>query len=278
VEIWDNAADLVNRIAAAYHGRRLSHALLLVADCGQVARELGEAVVRIFLPPRSPDLLRLEPEGKSWQITADAARMAQGHVYKTSCGAVGVRVVLIQEANRLHRTAANAMLKAVEEPPFGVFFVLTTDRLGDILPTLRSRCSTFHNRGGGTWMLPEPLQAWMEDFRHLCQERRSRASRILDGHALLSRLIAALDALCPRDRSVGDGEMVRRCHLLALLAGCGEVFFTTALDSSTAERNGRKKAVLRLERQIATVDLAKTLLAVNCPEMAVLESVLFAAD
>ena len=50
------------------------------------------------------------------------------------------RVVIIDPADDLERSAANALLKALEEPPTGTFFLLVSHRAGRLLPTIRSRC------------------------------------------------------------------------------------------------------------------------------------------
>jgi DNA polymerase-3 subunit delta' len=50
------------------------------------------------------------------------------------------RVVIIDPADDLEKSAANALLKSLEEPPEGTFFLLVTHRIGRLLPTLRSRC------------------------------------------------------------------------------------------------------------------------------------------
>ncbi len=52
----------------------------------------------------------------------------------------GARVVVLAPAESLTAPAANALLKLLEEPPFGFFFVLVSNSLGDVLPTIRSRC------------------------------------------------------------------------------------------------------------------------------------------
>ena len=52
----------------------------------------------------------------------------------------GRRVVLISPAEAMNRSAANAILKALEEPNPGVLFVLVTDDFDGLLPTIRSRC------------------------------------------------------------------------------------------------------------------------------------------
>ncbi|NLR75359.1 DNA polymerase III subunit delta' [Leeia aquatica] len=52
----------------------------------------------------------------------------------------GLRVVLLEAADRLNSYAANALLKTLEEPPERVMFLLVSDQLHRVLPTIRSRC------------------------------------------------------------------------------------------------------------------------------------------
>jgi DNA polymerase-3 subunit delta' len=50
------------------------------------------------------------------------------------------RVVVIDPAHELNDTAANVILKTLEEPPAGTHFVLITATASALLPTIRSRC------------------------------------------------------------------------------------------------------------------------------------------
>jgi len=50
------------------------------------------------------------------------------------------KVVTIASAHRMNSRAANALLKMLEEPPEFARFVLTTDTISQIKPTIRSRC------------------------------------------------------------------------------------------------------------------------------------------
>lgn len=50
------------------------------------------------------------------------------------------RVVIVDPADDLEKSAANALLKSLEEPPKGTFFLLVAHRIGSLLPTIRSRC------------------------------------------------------------------------------------------------------------------------------------------
>ncbi len=48
--------------------------------------------------------------------------------------------IVIQKADSLSQACANSLLKVLEEPPSGYYFLLTAERLDDLLPTIRSRC------------------------------------------------------------------------------------------------------------------------------------------
>ena len=52
----------------------------------------------------------------------------------------GWRVVVLEDADRLTESAANALLKAIEEPGTRTVWLLCVPTLHDVLPTIRSRC------------------------------------------------------------------------------------------------------------------------------------------
>ena len=50
------------------------------------------------------------------------------------------RVALVRPAEDMNPSAANALLKGIEEPPTGAMFILVAHRPARLLPTIRSRC------------------------------------------------------------------------------------------------------------------------------------------
>jgi DNA polymerase-3 subunit delta' len=50
------------------------------------------------------------------------------------------RIVVIEDADRLTDSAANALLKVIEEPGLRTIWLLCAPTLTDVLPTIRSRC------------------------------------------------------------------------------------------------------------------------------------------
>jgi DNA polymerase-3 subunit delta' len=52
------------------------------------------------------------------------------------------RAIIIDPADDMERNASNALLKSLEEPPRGTYFLLVSHRPSRLLPTIRSRCRT----------------------------------------------------------------------------------------------------------------------------------------
>ena len=92
-----------------------------------------------------PDFKRLErlPKASSEElarsITVDQVRGLQP-LFATTPSLSPRRVVLIDAIDDLERSAANALLKNLEEPPAGTIFLLVSHAPGRLLPTIRSRC------------------------------------------------------------------------------------------------------------------------------------------
>lgn len=72
-------------------------------------------------------------------ITVNQIRALADFVSLTSHQS-GRRIILIAPAEQLNLNAANGLLKMLEEPPDQTIFLLVTNQLSRILPTVRSRC------------------------------------------------------------------------------------------------------------------------------------------
>ncbi|MEY2621372.1 MAG: putative polymerase delta prime subunit [Pseudomonadota bacterium] len=77
----------------------------------------------------------------SKEIRVDAVRQMVAFTQTTHLGQRG-QVVMIHPADRLNHVTANSLLKTLEEPPGETRFVLTTDAVHQLLPTIRSRCQS----------------------------------------------------------------------------------------------------------------------------------------
>lgn len=149
---------------AAISSERMHHAWLLAGAKGLGKRDFARAAAKelverggALVPDVSahPDILILDhlpanddeakkkADGKPYQtkrnITVDQIRgMIRRLATKPTLGSR--RAIIIDPADDLEKGAVNALLKALEEPPAGTYFLLIADQPGRLLPTIRSRC------------------------------------------------------------------------------------------------------------------------------------------
>lgn len=89
-------------------------------------------------PASHPDFYLIEPDEKG-TIKIDPLRNLKKNLMKAPLEAP-LKVVLIDSAGDMTPQAANSLLKVLEEPPPLTLFILITQALYGILPTIRSRC------------------------------------------------------------------------------------------------------------------------------------------
>ena len=88
------------------------------------------------LPKRDTDKPDVELERS---IKIDQVRALIGRL-STKPALSERRVIVVDAIDDLERSAANALLKSLEEPPQGTIFLLVSHAPGRLLPTIRSRC------------------------------------------------------------------------------------------------------------------------------------------
>ena len=90
-----------------------------------------------------------EPAGKSKSSKAPSKEIkieqirALSDFMNISTHRQGLRVVVLYPAEALNMPASNALLKTLEEPPPGTVFLLASNGLDRLLPTILSRCRKF---------------------------------------------------------------------------------------------------------------------------------------
>lgn len=96
---------------------------------------------KLFSAGSHPDLYHLTiPEDKK-VIPVDSVRdLIQWSVLNSQFN--GKKVVIIEPAEAMNRSAANSLLKTLEEPVSDTIIILLTQKKQALLPTIRSRCQT----------------------------------------------------------------------------------------------------------------------------------------
>ena len=96
------------------------------------------------------------------------------------------RVVVMEDADRMTESAANALLKAIEEPGARTVWLLCAPTLHDILPTIRSRCRHLQLRTPST----QDVTAVLENRDGISPAMADFAARVSQGHIGRARYIA----------------------------------------------------------------------------------------
>jgi len=86
-----------------------------------------------------PDLTWVVPSGAHEILVSDIDEPVVAAATRTPFESTR-RVFVIEGADQLGDESANRLLKTLEEPASFVHLILITDRLADVLPTIRSRC------------------------------------------------------------------------------------------------------------------------------------------
>lgn len=134
------------QILNLHSSSKLAHAILLdgggsAAFKSQLANEIAREILQITAE-FVPDLMVVEKDEGKKEINVAKAREIGEFLNQTAVGAVG-KVVIIDSACELNRSAANAILKILEEPQQNNFFILISNNISRILSTIRSRCQIF---------------------------------------------------------------------------------------------------------------------------------------
>lgn len=92
-------------------------------------------------------------------------------------------IIIISEVEKMRKEASNTFLKLLEEPPPEVVFILTTNNVNALLPTIISRCQ--HIRMSP--LRPEEVEAGLQTFEKVSQTDARFLSRITNGNYSAAR-------------------------------------------------------------------------------------------
>ncbi len=196
----DNLTDSFESIRKGHEAGRLAHAYVIAGSPRGEGYTFAESVLKLILCTSAtkpcgtcddclrvvakthPDVLFVEPEGKGRQIKIEEHMRPLLQQMAQTSYAGGWKVGVILYADRMNDTAANSLLKTLEEPAPRTLFLLVTDSAQSLPPTILSRCqrvvlSVGQQKADGPWQA-----AMMDVLRGMGQggalERLSLAGRI----------------------------------------------------------------------------------------------------
>ena len=224
---------------AALVGERMHHAWLLTgkAGLGKTAFALAAAhelvgggaaadrhpdILLLTYGPRTKEDEKKRDDGKPFEL-ARSIRIGQIRDIQrrlTTRPTLGERrAVIIDPADDLESPAANALLKSLEEPPVGTYFLLVSHSPAQLLPTIRSRCRTLRFPAIGDEQLDRLLADYASDAS--ADERAAAVSAAAGSPgAALAFVEMGLANVARTMRSIrdsGDADFTSRGELTGLI-------------------------------------------------------------
>ncbi len=215
MSVWDRlrgsrAAEVVaNQIARG----EITHAWLLIGPAGSGKEPTAVSIAAALncreqpfagcgecssclrtLRHRHPDVHHIAPEGPI--IPVDVVRETIIPEANRSPFEGAYQVFVIEEADRMHPAAQNALLKTLEEPQPHTVFVLISDRPEELLETVHSRCRVIRLDPVAEERIVELLEQ-----EGATSERALLAARISEGDLETARALAFDSDAIERRRS-----------------------------------------------------------------------------
>jgi DNA polymerase-3 subunit delta' len=177
---------------------------------------------RLALHDQHPNEFLIEPEGRD--IHVDTIRDEVWHPAYRTAPEPGRKVFLIREADRLSPSAADTLLKVLEEPPADAVFLLLSARAHELPETIWSRCHVVTFTALSEAFVVDQLVA-----EGVAGERARLVARLAGGNLGRARRMAVdADGLAFRDTAVRALELCAEGPAGAL--GAAELVVAAAAD------------------------------------------------
>jgi len=157
----------------------------------------GEDYDRVFFS-QHPDVGLVVPFKRNLRVGAirDLEREANFRPYEA-----GVRVFIVDDADKMNDAASNALLKTLEEPPATSHIILIAARADRLLPTIRSRCQIMRFAPVSS----EEIEALLLAGGHFSPEDAALAARVSGGS--IARALDTVPASFRTQRSLMLGAL-----------------------------------------------------------------------
>lgn len=177
-------------------------------------------IARLVEAGSHPDLRWLERqpkekgEGLARNVTVSQVR-SLGDLFELTPALSPWRAVVIDSIDDLEKSAANALLKMLEEPPANCLFLLVSHAPGRLLPTIRSRCRRLDFQALSDDAMTSILARRLPELK---DSQRQRIVEVAGGSAGRAIALAELDLVALEEAAMrilreGDPTNGRRSDL-----------------------------------------------------------------
>ncbi|MDO4535561.1 MAG: DNA polymerase III subunit delta' [Clostridium perfringens] len=136
--------EVINSFKNALNNNSVSHAHLIIGEDGigksLVAKEFAMSILGVEKDKDYIDIIEYRTDKESFGI--DYVRKIIDEANKKPYE-FNKKIIIVYNGEKLTTQAQNAFLKTIEEPPKGVFIIITSSSSEGILDTIKSRCQIY---------------------------------------------------------------------------------------------------------------------------------------
>ena len=181
-----------------------------------------------------PDVEIIRTEGLSIKVE-EVRELLTRVAWAPSMG--GWRVVVMEDADRLTESAANALLKAIEEPGTRTVWLLCAPTLHDVLTTIRSRCRHLQLRTPSL----EAVTNVLINRDHIAPGMADFAARVSQGHIGRAKYLATNESVRSNRKTIMQLPLQLGSLAAAFLAAQTLVDLATTEANATSDERDEKE-------------------------------------
>jgi DNA polymerase III subunit delta' len=214
--------------------------------CAQQQKPCGQCkCCRLGQTRKHPDIYLVKPEQSGEAIKIEQIRDMHQLVF-TSPQVANKRIIIISPAEKMNLSAANALLKVLEEPPACVIFLLIAEQISTLPLTIISRCQLWR------FSCAETLGT---DYLTVAEGHEKLPEIIQD----LAELVANRVSVCALAEKWSNYELENLLWLIYLL---NAQMIDYQLNSHRDKRNGTEP-LYQLSQNFQPIDLFRQLDQIN---------------
>jgi|GEM_PF-245417 len=153
-----------------------------------------------------------------------------------SAGDSGWQIVIVYRAEKMNDASSNAMLKILEEPPPKTVFLILTDKINALLPTIRSRCQNISVNPPAV----EEIVEWLMKSHGLDQEKANYYAHFSNGDIRQVKEFLSMDMAAEGKRLVQFWRNLGSGDMTALTQWVEEMHKLFKKDKESVRREMRK--------------------------------------
>ncbi len=238
--------DLYDYFKVLFNAQKIGHAFLIGNTCLDNCKDILEKVLSDFFFEKkitidnNVDIICITPEGNA--ISKAQVKSLVNDLSTTSQYS-GIKVYIIDGADKLTDNVYNALLKTIEEPANNIYAFLISSNINAVGETIKSRCQCIFTSSfdassidDNTKNIAKDFIVQIEKYKYNCYGKYSKIYKIIDNKNMLKDLVFEMYEIYLNllYNKVGiecnlDVDFINELPILDLTSICEKVIFINSI-------------------------------------------------